>query len=87
VAEGNWGGLPQLQREVNQKRHQVSLHLLSGAEKKTLFRAVFWIRIRRIRSFRASWTRIRIRNLFVRIWILPSTSKKMKKNVFNSTVS
>jgi hypothetical protein len=35
--------------------------------------------------FRASWIRTLIRNLFVRIRILPSTSKKMKKTL-NSTV-
>ncbi len=43
-----------------------------------------WIsvfRICRIRMFWVSWIRIRILNLFVPIRILPSTSKKRKKNL------
>jgi hypothetical protein len=35
----------------------------------------------RIRMFWVFWIHIRIRNLFVRIRILPSTSKKFKKNL------
>ncbi len=45
---------------------------------------LFRIRIRRIRMplcFRASWIRVLIRNLFVRIRILPSRSKKWRKTL------